>query len=431
MRATERWVLAATLAGVATTGCASERSVPAGEVVDSAGVRIVTYDLAGIAVPAHRVVAGHDLEIGVQDGAPEYTFSRITDLAVADDGSIVVSDAVAQELRVYDADGVHRATIGGSGDGPGEFGAPPLITGLAGDTVFAFDPRASRVTSFTSSGELLRLTTFRSDDIGRPRLMVRQDDGTYLSQSAWTAPRAAIEFYDPRLELDSIVIEHVDGSGGLLDTIRVMPDRNMGRTVEDRGAGSIGVLQAPRPFGARAFTRGDGARIIVGRSDAFELWSSTPGRGTATVLRVRGARNPMTAEELRARQELALREDFGEEEIPPLVRRLNLDFLPDRLPAFGDLVVSDAGDLWVARSEYDDSEGFDWLVFTPGGELRGEVHTPPGLHVRAIGRDFIVGFVLDELDVPYLRRYPLLPPQGTVGDATPNRSSTGTSRSKS
>ena len=73
------------------------------------------------------------------------------------------------------------------------------------------------------------------------------------------------------------------------------------------------------------------------------------------------------------------------------------------------IVVSDDGDIWVALTEYDGSEGYDWLVFTPSGELRGVVHTPPDLQLFAIHNDFIVGVVFDELDVPYVRRYPLQP----------------------
>jgi hypothetical protein len=37
------------------------------------------------------------------------------------------------------------------------------------------------------------------------------------------------------------------------------------------------------------------------------------------------------------------------------------------------------------------------------------VHTPPEQRLREVHDDFVVGFVLDELDVPHVRRYPLLP----------------------
>ncbi|MEE2899930.1 MAG: 6-bladed beta-propeller [Gemmatimonadota bacterium] len=45
-----------------------------------------------------------------------------------------MSDALAQELRVYDAAGTYVRTIGQRGEGPGEFASAPAIVGLAGDT---------------------------------------------------------------------------------------------------------------------------------------------------------------------------------------------------------------------------------------------------------------------------------------------------------
>ncbi len=167
MRGTAPWAISA-FAAVVTTACSGDVAQgPTAQVLDSAGVRIVTYDLTDLTVPTYRVIVEHDLEIGVQDGAPEYSFSRIPGLAVTRDGSFVVSDALAQELRVYDATGTYVRTIGQRGEGPGEFASAPAIVGLAGDTVFVFDRRSRRVTSFLMSGDLIEMTTLRSDDIGR------------------------------------------------------------------------------------------------------------------------------------------------------------------------------------------------------------------------------------------------------------------------
>ncbi len=134
MRGTAPWAISA-FAAVVTAACSGDVAQgPTAQVLDSAGVRIVTYDLTDLTVPTYRVIVEHDLEIGVQDGAPEYSFSRIPGLAVTRDGSFVVSDALAQELRVYDATGTYVRTIGQRGEGPGEFASAPAIVGLAGDT---------------------------------------------------------------------------------------------------------------------------------------------------------------------------------------------------------------------------------------------------------------------------------------------------------
>ena len=48
-----------------------------------------------------------------------------------------------------------------------------------------------------------------------------------------------------------------------------------------------------------------------------------------------------------------------------------------------------------------------WHVFSPEGELLGRVATPLGLEVHEIGADYLLGVELDELEVSFVRRYPL------------------------
>jgi hypothetical protein len=320
-----------------------------------------------------------------------------------------VSDGVAQELRVYDTNGTYSRTIGQRGDGPGEFASAPAIAGLAGDTVFAFDGLSRRVTSFTMSGDLIEVITLRSAAIGRPLDVIRQNDGTYLSQSPWVDPSGEDGPQEMQMDLDSIVIVHLDAAAELIDTVRVLADRTRARAVQVSSGGIFRTQRANTPYSAQAYMRSDGVRPIVGHRDAFELELLGPSAEAQTVLRVHGVQHPATADEIRARQEAAIREELGDGEINPTTWLLNIEFLPDRLPPYATIVVSDDGDIWVALTEYNGSEGYDWLVFTPDGELRGVVHTPPDLQLFAIRNDFIVGVVLDELDVPYVRRYALLP----------------------
>jgi hypothetical protein len=385
-------------------------ALPAAEVVDSAGVRVVTYDLASRDVPLLTVVGAPELEIGEVEGSAERAFSRIADLAVSEYGSILVSDAVARAIRVFDASGAYLRTLGSVGEGPGELASPPTVAGVAGDTVFVFDVVSQRITAFAMSGDLLGAVTLSPDGVGRASAARRLHDGTLLVQSRWVAPDAAVEIHGPRMELDSIVLARLDSEGAPIDTLRVMADRTRGRMVQDRGGGVVGTIEAPTPYSAHAVVVTDGARTVIGRSDRFELRLSGSGRSPETILRVRGVDHPATAKEIRAHQEAALRADFGDREIDPMTRRLNIDFLPERLPAFGSVVLSDEGNVWVSLSEFDLSDGLDWLVFTAEGELRGRVHTPPEFRLRAIRGDALVGFALDELDVPFVRRYRLEAP---------------------
>ena len=212
--------------------------------------------------------------------------------------------------------------------------------------------------------------------------------------------------HEIRLELDSIVIGRFDGRGEFIDTVRVIADRNHARSVQ-AGGGLVTTMHWEVSYTARAFMRSDGVRPIVGRSDSFELELLGPAGEAQTVLRVLGVQNPMTADEIRAREEQTWERNGLRERDPSLWRAFG-DFLPERLPAFGNVVVSDRGNVWISLAAYDWSEGLDWLVFTSVGELRGTVHTPPGLRVSQVSGGSIVGYVLDEFDVPYVRRHPLI-----------------------
>ena len=67
------------------------------------------------------------------EGAEEYLFGDITELAVAPDGSIYVFDRQVPALRKYDAKGKFVRTFGRKGQGHGEY--------LSGGVLAVLDPR--------------------------------------------------------------------------------------------------------------------------------------------------------------------------------------------------------------------------------------------------------------------------------------------------
>jgi hypothetical protein len=105
-----------------------------------------------------------------------------------------------------------------------------------------------------------------------------------------------------------------------------------------------------------------------------------------------------------------MREAMGERPLDPRTRQLNLDYLPERLPEFAEVTLGGDGDVWVTVTEFDGSNDYDRLVFSSAGELRGMVHTPPDMRLMVVRPSYIIGVVTDELDVPYVRRYPLVAP---------------------
>lgn len=84
------------------------------------------------------------------------------------------------------------------------------------------------------------------------------------------------------------------------------------------------------------------------------------------------------------------------------------------LPAYSAILLDDDGHLWVenfrwfaGNDPYPDRGPTVWSVFDPDGRWLGDVETPPGVLVRHVGADRVLGFVIDELDVKEIYAFPL------------------------
>ena len=91
------------------------------------------------------------------------------------------------------------------------------------------------------------------------------------------------------------------------------------------------------------------------------------------------------------------------------VERFFEDFpLPDLAPAFGPVQVDPSGRVWLAQYKAIANTASNWMVFSPDGQLLGQVEVPRGLEIHEIGDDYLLGVQRDEFDVPYVLRFPLV-----------------------
>lgn len=92
------------------------------------------------------------MAVGAMDDSA-YSFNRIAGFAVDRNGRLYVADGGDSRIRVYTRAGQFLRDIGRPGAGPGEFlGIRSL--GMVGDTCYAIDYQADRVTFFDSAGTL-------------------------------------------------------------------------------------------------------------------------------------------------------------------------------------------------------------------------------------------------------------------------------------
>lgn len=98
--------------------------------------------------------------VGEAEAPPEELFGRIQHVALSKEGILYIGEEGAQEVRVFDATGTYVATMGGRGQGPGEFeDMRDLTLSVQGDSLYVFSgPRHISVFSTASHRFVRRFT---------------------------------------------------------------------------------------------------------------------------------------------------------------------------------------------------------------------------------------------------------------------------------
>ena len=152
-------ILLATAMAGAFLGCGSSPDSAAVAVTDSAGTRIVTHaSLDDEAFPVIDLLPRVDT-IGAAEGAEEYLFRLLLSAKLVPQG-IVTADLFNSELRHFDRSGRFVSSVGGRGEGPGEWQALTWMKAHGDSLFFAWDQRAKRLTTvlLTEAGLRFRST---------------------------------------------------------------------------------------------------------------------------------------------------------------------------------------------------------------------------------------------------------------------------------
>jgi hypothetical protein len=329
-------------------------------------------------------------------GPPEVTFQNIAGVARLNDGRIVVADRGTQEIRYFSRDGSHEHTVGGRGEGPGEFSSLSDLFPMRGDSLIAYDRGTDRFTYLDPMGSVTR-----TERAGAPNVSGRLSDG-----------RAVYTLY-ANPELSGVVDGYVRPRMAVL----MVPSDTGGpeTVVEAFGGGEYRATADGRVFTFRAPFAQD--LVIVVRdehvyaiiNDGSEILVAHARQGVERLVRMAEGSTRIPDNEIEAYRTAAL-ESYG---TPSIRQELHESVLrgasfPEFMPTFSDLVVDVDGYLWARLYQLPrEAEDVTWRVFSPTGEWLHDVTLPATLSLVLVGADYLLGVDVDELGVEFVHVYAL------------------------
>lgn len=385
---------------------------------DEVSLPALVHDSAGVQIIENRtplwpnggewlVETEPALIIGIEDGGEEYEFQAIVDAERMDDGSIVVADAIAAELRVFDAAGRFVRTIGRQGEGPGEFRNLGAVWQYH-DSIAAWDRSLRRLTLFDALGNVGRVVTLALSpaDGLLPEVMGILSDGTIVARATSVITPAVGEgVHRARGE---VILYSPEGELGMMLTA-LAGEEWVGVPGDD------GVVLSVRPFHRNGYVNVHSDRIHVGDSDQFDIREYRSDGALGQRIRLIAPDVPLTAEDADAHIQATLAAEQHDERRRILRTMLERAPFPETYPAFAGFAADDEGQLWVAESPKAGSNERTWLVFDPSGRWLGRVAMPPRVRVLRVGAGRLLVRHVDELGVQTIRDYRILRPTDAPG----------------
>ena len=394
-------LLAVVALSAACTG-ADSPAVSQRTVVDSAGVQIITTALPQAAL--WTVDSVPMTQIGSRSGENGQDLGLAWASRRLSDGRVAISNASTNELRIYGPGGDLLQTLGGRGEGPGEFLLVAAVLRIRGDTLIVADASQPRLNVYSTDGEVSFETSIPIEPVdGRlPRLRGIAGDSMAVFRVEYFMRSGGVS----RAVRDTFEISARSLSGG--PTVRI------GRFLADEHFNQVtasgGIAAWNLPF-ARDFHNALSSELFwVGVSDDFELRGFDPATGALErIIRVPGFPIEVTGDDTeRFRQnQLAGAESPDQAGMYAELHRI-VEYAPS-FPAFSGMEEDPQGNVWVQRytPPWDESGVQTWDVFSPDGEPLSRVDLPADLVIQDIAEDAITVRWIDELGAEFIRVYGL------------------------
>jgi len=409
------WMLARRVGSVCvigmmiTAGCSgSDRPEGRVTVRDSAGVTVVESTAPAWAEGAGWHVGDTpSVDIGGRADESAYDLFQVFGALRLTDGRLVIADGSTQQLRFYAPDGAHLHTVGGIGEGPGEFTGMGLLVSAPGDTLLAFDFRQLRISRFDPDGSFLDAHSLAGIERATLQMVGVLDDGTVLSRSGGAfAPGSK----PSGLGRDSTLYVFHQLPLTHVDTLGWFPGSETFTKSTEKGV-SVRTL----PFGKHTTVAAHGTRVFVGTADAYEIMVFDENGALQMDIRRPHQPIPVSADMINTYKRSQRDNAAVQGQMAPNFRAMFDAMLeempyPDVHPSYQEITSDRAGNLWVLDPIVLGNGARTYHVFDTTGSWLGPVKMPMQFKPTDIGSNYVLGIGWDEDLVEHVQLYPLLRP---------------------
>ena len=344
---------------------------------------------------------------GWMEGVADSEFTDIIGIAYGSDGRIAVADRQLASITVFSPDGTVVATMGGRGDGPGEFRNITTLVADGADQIVAFDRVHQRTSTWTFDGKLVGSGRLEGSSTGRAIAKVgRFRDGGWYAREANQAVQAGVR----DVARDTVAFHRLSDNGVVGVTLVKVPGGLTTHFIVRGMPGSRSALFSPRALGV---VRGN--CLVVGTSDDPVLrivdgYGRVRSRLDLEVeLRraTEGDRRHWTSEAITLAAERS-RGDLDPMQIQMIEAVGAAAGMAEQIPFVNDMIVDDLGYIWGQRYQLGDgSSNAEWRIFSEAGQAVGTIRLPEGLRILSISADTIAGVWTDSFGRQYVRMHTL------------------------
>lgn len=418
---TNRILVAACAVLSAACGGGDASGTGEASVRDSAGIQIVVNT-----GPAHAEGEGWLLsaeptfQVGGDATNPVYDLGQVTGATRLRDGSVAVANAATSEIRFYNPDGTHRLTSGRSGAGPGEF---QMIVGMwrsPADSLVVLDIAIQRLTVLSPEGQYSH--SFSLGGMGGAMMPGADgsvsmaipagmfDDGSLIGMANTFRIGEAREgsFRDP------LPLVRYGADGAIRDTVATVPGIEM-EMMTMSFSGQSFSSPTPVSLGKQTVVVARDSRLFVATNEAWEVQERQADGALRRMIRLQTPVRALSADLIaahRAEQLELINNQPMMSQAPQEIRdqiteRINSAPYPATIPFVANMLVDDAGYLWVQEVPLPGDLRQRWGVFDREGRLQAWLRMPERFRPTSVGTDWVVGIWQDDDDVEHVRVYGL------------------------